>query len=373
MSFISINEDAKYKTLNIFNIKLSFKKKYYNKFLKHEIRDNSILIVEINNGHGETIPSFINYFQNLNYNVDVIVNYDMVRDRVLDRFNFNNVNLFYMTLNEINGLLTNRLILKYKYLFFNTIILYGKYGGSIFDINKNIVFQKDKIICVDHNILFNYNRYISNKNIITLLPNISKCKYANPHYFGNRKLKSKNKDIIKFILTGRESDSSKNLDLLIGSIRNIIKSGINNFKLILTGRVSDLNINIDDIKDNVEFTGYLDYVSLYNMIEESDFILPMLDPNIESHKRFFEDVSGSFQLVYGFGIIPIVHKAFSSRYGLDNNNSLIYNNDNEFIENIKYAINMSDKEYENKVINIFKYSDKLYKESLENIKSILKD
>ena len=173
-------------------------------------------------------------------------------------------------------------------------------------------------------------------------------------------------------MTGREVHSAKNIDLLINAIRSIIKSGINNFKLILTGRVSGLNINIDDIKDNVEFTGYLDYVSLYNMVEESDFILPMLDPNIESHKRFFEDVSGSFQLVYGFGIVPIVHKAFSDRYGLNDNNSLIYNNDDEFVDKLKYAIGMSDEEYQNKVNNIFNYSDKLYKESLENIKSILK-
>lgn len=373
-NFFSITDvDDKFKSLNIFNIKIAIKKEYYKLFFKHKIRENSILIIEINSGHGETIPSFINYFQKLNYNVDVIINYDMVRDKILNKFSFDDINLFYMTFDEINKILENNIINKYEYLFFNSLGFYkDNKVTNIFEINNKINMPIEKIVGVEHSIIDD-NLKLCKENTITLLPNSSKCKYANPHYFGEIKSKNKNKDIIKFILTGREVHSAKNIDLLINAIRSIIKSGINNFKLILTGRVSGLNINIDDIKSHVEFTGYLDYVSLYNLVEESDFILPMLDPNIESHKRFFEDVSGSFQLVYGFGIIPIVHKDFSARYGLYNNNSLIYNNDNEFIENIKYAINMSDKEYENKVINIFKYSDKLYKESLENIKSILKD
>lgn len=372
MSFISINnEDAKYKILNIFNIKISLKKNYYNKFIKHEIRENSILIVEINACHGETIPGFINYFQKLNYNVDIIVSYYMVRDKVLDRFAFNNINLFYMTENEIYKVLTDSFYTKYKYLFFNTSIYYETNRNLIYDIiNKNIVFNKDRIILVEHTI---DNLKLLKKNTITLLPNSSKCKWVNPHYFGEKKLKSKNRDIIKFLLTAREANSAKNLDLLIDSIRDVIKSGINNFKVIFTGRIANLNININDIKDNVEFTGYLDYVQLYKYCEDADFILPMLDPNIESHKRFFEDVSGSFQLVYGFGIVPIVHKAFSLRYGLDSDNSLVYNNYDEFIQKFKYAVNMSDWEYKSKVKNILDYSNKLDKQSLLNLKSILKD
>ncbi|WP_300716585.1 hypothetical protein, partial [uncultured Brachyspira sp.] len=366
-----IDIDDKFKQLNIFNIKIAIKKQYYKLFFKHKVRQNSILIVEINNGHGETIPSFINYFYNLNYNIDIIVNYDMVRDKVLDRFNFENINLFYMTFDEINKVLQNNIITKYKYLFFNSFCFYkDNKAFHIFEINKKISMPIERIIGVEHNI---DNLKLLKKNTITLLPNSSKCKWVNPHYFGEKKLKSKNRDIIKFLLTAREANSAKNLDLLIDSIRDVIKSGINNFKVIFTGRIANLNININDIKDNVEFTGYLDYVQLYKYCEDADFILPMLDPNIESHKRFFEDVSGSFQLVYGFGIVPIVHKAFSLRYGLDSDNSLVYNNYDEFIQKFKYAVNMSDWEYKSKAKNILDYSDKLYKESLENIKSILKD
>ena len=161
------------------------------------------------------------------------------------------------------------------------------------------------------------------------------------------------------------------MGLLIDSVKSIVDRGVLNFELLCVGNIINLNIDIKGYENNIKYIGALNYYDFYNVIESSDFILPMLDPDIESHKRFLVDVSGTFQLVYGFGIIPIVHRVFSSRYGINNDNGLIYDSNDFIIDSLLEAINMSFEEYEIKRNNIFKYADILEKESLENLKSIL--
>ena len=262
-------------------------------------------------------------------------------------------------------------IKKYKIVFFNTYVFpYKNTKQSLFIYNKKILDNLDKYICVEHNAFYDFERNIDRNRVVTLLPNNFCSMYINPHFYFNKISKDKNK-ITNLSLFSREKNSLKNIQLLITSIKQIIDTGINNFNLTLVGRIDQLNIDISGYEQYINFTGYLDYQTLYKKVQESDFILPMLDPNIEEHKRFLEDISGTFQLIYGFGKVPIIHSFFSNRYGFNEENALLYDSIDKLIENIKYAINMSNDEYQQKSKIIFEYSNVLYKESLENLKCML--
>ena len=144
-----------------------------------------------------------------------------------------------------------------------------------------------------------------------------------------------------------------------------------NFKLTIIGRGNILFNSI--LCDFIEFKGRVDYPTLYKELESSDFILPMLDPENAEHDRYLKyGVSGSMQLIYGFRKICIINKKFASVYGLNESNSIIYDKNKYLIESLKRAIYMPHQEYMLKQNNLKIYTDNLYKQSLENLKTIWK-
>ena len=110
---------------------------------------------------------------------------------------------------------------------------------------------------------------------------------------------------------------------------------------------------------------------MYKNIAKSDFFLPLLDPNI--HTKYISDhTSGSFQLSYGFNIPMVIEKTFANAYNFDNNNSIIYNKNNDFCNKLKDAINLNEEVYKKLKDELKLKSKEIEKISLENLKKILK-
>ena len=91
--------------------------------------------------------------------------------------------------------------------------------------------------------------------------------------------------------------------------------------------------------------------------------------NVGSIKRYIKtQVTGSAQLIYGFSKIPVIHKKFTKFYDFDTTNAIIYQ---DLIEGMKTAINMSNKEYKKYIKQMKQTEQKIYQESLNNLKGIL--
>ena len=97
------------------------------------------------------------------------------------------------------------------------------------------------------------------------------------------------------------------------------------FEIIVTGRYDTLNRIIPkNLTDNFIFKLNSNYSELYKSVIKSDYIIVILDPNIEYDKGYMEyRVSGSIQLSYGFLKPIIIHQGFSEFYFLNSRN--IYN------------------------------------------------
>ena len=120
--------------------------------------------------------------------------------------------------------------------------------------------------------------------------------------------------------------------------------------------------------------GRVDYQTMFQKLNESDFILPLLDPEVESHKRYMDSgTSGTFQLVYGFNKPCIIHKTFADIYGFNEQNSIIYNNNERFVEAMQKAINITNDEYKSLQEALTKITKAIENNSIHNLQHILKE
>lgn len=273
-----------------------------------------------------------------------------------------------MSFDGINFILKKQHIKKYKLLFFNSLFIYNNKMVSIFGINKNIAKPSNGIIAVDHASIINLERYFDKNHTYSLMQNKTYKHYVNPHYFGKTYKQNKN-DITRFMLAGRLIiKENKNINILFNAIDTLLSENIRNFIVIIIGSIPDEN---HIFSDNIKFMGYLNYKAMYEEIRKSDFILPMLDPQNPLHDRYLEDVSGSFQLIYGFNKIPIIHNKFAKRCKIDNKNGIVYQK--SLSHSMKKAIKMKNEEYQIKKLQLKITSNEIYTESLENLRNIIKE
>lgn len=405
IKFFYFTENDKFKIINIFGMRFSLRKKKlidnakidyehiintavgkmydiinYNNisiFNNNIIRDNTVLIVEINPAHGELIPSFTKYCLDLGYNVDIFINsFLYFRRRIFDIIGkMNNVNIFFSSTENILQILKNKDLNGYKSIIFMSNFLYMEkyliYDYIRKDINKKIIFVK-------HN--FKYDDLSSIDNVKTIALNNIDCGLAdaivNPHYFGDIKITKKNTDIIKFIVIGKVENKRRNFYILFNAVKKLLNIGYKKFSIVIVGQIIDYSIlnGIKDIDKYFVFKGDLSDIEMHKEIEEADFLLALLDPNNEDHIKYIKyKTSGVFQLSYGFHKLLLLEKTFSDKYGIDNDNGVLYEGNDDLYIAMKQAIDMTGEEYDRKQKKLIEYSNKIYELSKYNLNKILQD
>ncbi len=260
-------------------------------FYQHKIDNNEILIVESWNTHGETLLSYIRYFQILGYKVSVLVNQHHIQYKSLDCFGIDTIQVFTMRFDSLIFALGMRKLALYKWIFFNSLVTYGI--KSVFEWNMSIQKPQCGFIAVQHS-MSKMCIYPKDITIISILPN-KICKYwVNPHYFGDIQTHTKNKTTT-FVVTGKRLlGACKNIDLLFNAVKTLLDIQITNFNVIIIGgEIVDKTTFSDAITaKHIKYLGYLSYPDLYKEIANADFLLPLLDPNNPDHDRYLHDSSG---------------------------------------------------------------------------------
>ena len=220
-------------------------KEGYNQFVDNEVLPKTVLIIEVNNCHGEILPGYIKYFLDLGYKVDILTNCGQKICKSLDIFyNHNNVNIFYCGNGYILDNIKDIIHKNYYIILFTTLYCYD-FTKYIFDYIDKDEIVKNKIIFIDNNFQFLDNKLLNNRMII--LKSFSKETdkiFVNPHYFGSISITSKNDNITKFISIGQLEDKRRNTNLLINSVKYLIKAGYDNFKLTIISRLGPPPIRI---------------------------------------------------------------------------------------------------------------------------------
>ena len=353
------------------NNKNYFKVKSFYELFNPSIQNSynkKILIFEPNTYHHECTPGYTKYFIDLGYNVHILLH-----TKGIDSFCLfeekDKVQFFvfeHLKLINRNSEILSSIIQKYDFVLLETTDpqkknLYNKLG--FYNIN-NSIFVYHYI----ENIGGEYARYI-NQNRIWALGNFQKVLFVNPHYFGDIKIKDKNKKT-RFFVT---SSVGRNYKFLLEASQRL-KNEKFDFEIYITGRTSIFNSKkiYKNLEDIYFFKHKANYSEFYNIVESSDFIILPLDPHSKKDNEYRKfRASGSIQLVYGFLKPVIINEEFANIYFLNNRNSLLYNNNN-FYEIMKKAILLNNKKYKKIQNNIYLLEKEIYNISINNVKNTMK-
>lgn len=340
-------------------------------FNEHKVNENTILIVEINPTHKETITGLCHYLKELNYNFEILVNSPSENLFSI----FSNVKVWEFKRNSLLKLLKIADFTKYERIIYNSKIIYQNVETTdLHEFLKKIPQGKKENIYLQHHI-DRYFEYPNDKQIILANPakdeRLEKS-VVNAHYFGDVKITPKN-DITTFITIGELSINRRNCDLLINSVKQLVEQGIHNFKVEVVGNGSLGNLP-KNIQQYFDIKGRLDFPQMFEVIENADYFLPLLDSAVEAHKRYMQDgTSGTFQLVYGFLKPCLLHKTFAEIYGFTNEDSIVYENNDELVASMQKAINTSKEDYTNLQNKLKEKVEKIEQISLENLRGKLNE
>ncbi len=381
----SFSNEKNYKTLTFFWRKYRFEYlslkniQNINKFFKQNYKRKAVLIVELNEHHYETLSGYAKYFMDLGYNVDVVFPPAYSMKDPFVRFKSEHLHTYQLNKLEIKYLLKNKKLSSYNYIVFNSELTVNclqdnvsscfKYTGKIQKPQKDFVSIVHQPEYIDELTLG------KSKNIILAdLPvNMSpKPAVVNPHYFGDVKITPKNVSITDFIVIGNIQKQRKNHVLLINTVQKLITKGITNFKVTVIGSQGHLSYMPENVSRYIDFKGRLDFENMFDAMENADFFLQLLDPENPDHERYITTgTSGAFQLIYGFAKPCIICKKFAKIHGFTDDNSILYDRNNELMQAMITAINMPVEEYQIKQKMLLQYAQDLYRKSLDNLKGLL--
>lgn len=342
--------------------------KNLSQFFSDNVGEKSVLMVEPNPYHFELQPGYCKYFQDLGYNVDVIAQPELQHDSSYIRYP-TPPQIYYLSPKHQKKALQSSKIKDYDLVFFTTSVLWS---DPIRDSYINwLGFEpkaKNGFFLVEHNIIpylknYGHDKYLSQKRIFTLAGQYD-IPMLNPHYFGRIETQQKSQKLIFSVIINDE----KNANLVFDACRTLIKNNISNFQIYVIGR-SVITDAPQDLQNLITITGKLKFVDLWNIYEKSDFLIPMLNPEISNHDRYKNGtVTGSWQIMMGFLKPAIIHQDFTSYYRLDGPNSVIYKSNSDLALAMESCINMNQNDYKLLQKNLESLANKIYEESMHNLK-----
>ena len=293
----------------------------------------------------------------------------------IDSFFYFNDNIENIKIFLYNKIFQNKTQKKNFYIITKTydFVLFETFFETEKKLLEELHLYNNNSIFIFHEIQLLY-KYFSkskyfNKNRIWTLGKSTKGLQVNPHYFGNIPIKEKNKKT-KFFLT---STINRNYKPLIESVKLLQKENYN-FEIIVTGRVNSFKSSSisANISNKFIFKHHVNYTKLYQLVDDSDYIIILLGPNNKYDKIYKTlKVTGSYQLSLGFIKPCLINNEYATYYGLTSENSLIYNGSNLF-RAMEKAILLKNKEYKKIQLNLKIKKEELYNISINNVKKTIK-
>ena len=332
--------------------------------LNFNIEDNTVLIFEPESYHNECTPGYTKYFLDLGYNVDIILN--NLGYNTFCLFNsFENIRIF--TFHKISQIMDHSKEFQLIFKNYSNIVIETTEPFNRKTFKALGLFKMNNTIFVVHHFEYIKETGISQfytQNRIWSLGNLKNTLYVNPHYFGNIKIRNKNKRTTFFITSSPERNYK---DLILASEK--LKNENLDFEVIVIGKLKVFSKNdlSKNLKNNFKFKYKVIFNELYKAIYSSDYIIINLYPNYKNNINFGRNrLTGASQLSLGFYKVPLIHKKFAEFYNLSAENSFLFD-DSNFYETMREAILANCRKYKKKQKNLIRLSNNLYKISLGNI------
>ena len=345
-------------------------------YKKPVIKSNTFIVWEpCSKSHSEVVPGFCKYLLDSGYHVSVIVNPQKYKEGLFSRFKDENLTLNKLSRNQVKEFFKKDALSNAAGILVTTA---GKLCDSIhYDEcyeTFNPDMDKSKLFLVEHEAKHAVDAGLWKENLITLRKlnyKGAKSVVVNPHYFGEVKITPKNETVTNFITIGAIQGKKKNNDLIINSVKELHERGIHNFKITVVGK-GHLKKLPEEIQKYFDIKGRLPFDKMYEELEKADFMLTSYNKKDPMHIRYnTTGTSGNFQLVYGFLKPCIIVEEFAPLNGFNRENAILYKEDENYADALIEGINMSQDSYSRMQGKLREYEQKLYIESLNNLKKLV--
>ncbi len=332
-------------------------------------------MVEANRFHGEVLPGFVRYFNELGYHVDVFTHQMILDEKPFDGMDLD-LRCFAINMHTLRFILALDRMKKYDYALINTLrhtedacvphqITFLDFFGTWPQVAK-------KAFGVAHDtseIEKHLPKLEDWQGRVLMLGQFHLGHKVNAHYFGEVQHKPKN-SITQFVIIGAILPEVRNHQILIDAICDLADSGLN-FVVNVIGGNSLENMPAAAQK-NMRVLGRLNFPDMYAALRQADFILAGLDADTPTHDRYISTgVTGTAQLCYGFEKPVLMDEKFAAFYGFSNENAVIYNRD--LTQAIREAILMDDEQYQRKIKALAQLAASVREASLDTLKSLMSE
>lgn len=344
---------------------------YYLDFLKHDIPEKSVLIVEPNNYHGEIIPGFVKYWQNLGYHVDVIMRVANYEENPFALFAQDEMpDIYPMQKWRISKVLKSKMMREYDFVFISSFD-YQETKERYYDY---LGFEPQShwgSLCIYHNCqniepYGEIKKYLGKRLfVLNEFPLAEgKAKLLCPIYFGNIAPHEKNSKT-RFVMIGRLSPNTRNCAQLLEAIEKLLQENITDFEVCVIGS-GGMEIP-EHLKKHIKKLGRLNFHDMYHHCMDSDFLLALLDPESPQQESYKHGTTtGSKQLSLGLNKPMLLEKTFADVYGFSEKDTVVYQG-NSLYEAMKQAVAMDKKVYAEKCKALRQYAEDVTAKSQKNL------
>jgi hypothetical protein len=353
------------------------------RFLFWRVPSKCVLIAEPNAFHGECLPGYVAYFEALGYQCVVLLRFANVADDPFCRFE-HRPTCFCLTIWGMRKVLRMRKVKDFEYVLIGSSQSYleeYRYWWRYLDFLGKLPEGKYGYGVIEHD--FSRDAYgdfwdkqtegssyleqmLQHTFMLTATPfRNTSIPMLNPHDFGMVKARkgfAGNKRI--FITIGTVSANNRNFGAMFQAFDELSSVG-KSFEVWIIGKIRSPELLTN--RSYARAFGRVSFEEMYDRLEQSDFILPLLEP--DTQRYYLEGcTSGTRQLIFGFKIVPVIHRAFAKRYGLDESACVAYE-DSGLAEALGRALELDERQYVNCVEQLALARQRVWDESIANLQA----
>ena len=342
------------------------------RFRRGCVRPNSVLLVETNATHGEVVAGYLNYFRTLGFAVDVLVNSELMKERPFCRSSLADVGVFSCYYGAFGRFFASHRFGEYAHVVLMSSAGYrwiGEAESASVAAHLGLEEKAKSLFVVEHDLSdierFGERDLLAQGRLLTL-GRFGRGVFAAPFLFGDVAVTPRG-DVATFVCVGGIERERKNHAALVAAIREVAARR-RDFRVVVIGK-GKLDDLPTEVRPFVEIEGRLDFPAMFKAVEKADFYLPLLDADDPAHDRYITTgVTGSAQLIYAFGKIPVIHPKFAAFYGFDDGNAVVTES---LADGILAAIDMSRDDYARRQSALVELAEQLKLESFGNLKDAL--
>lgn len=351
-----------------------------------------IILVEPNPFHNEILPGVARYLNDLGYYVDVYIRQEMKKLRVFRGYR-GEIEENYLKIDQICSRLKSNVMKEYDFLFLSSMeykmnegvvrfldvignqLVPTRYGVlGIYHTTSHIDKFKDYQLLQEGRLFCLSEFQIHDLNLKTLNPHFFKCPINK-----KKKIKRKKKFVvvgasagteeISSVLAGMTQEERKNIRInwVGGKKVNFLYNSIYVFARNAGIRLFSAFSPKYKGKKCIHAFGYVSFTKLYKIVNDSDYILVMINDLDERFKHYLTySTSGIKQLILGFHKPCLIQREVAKIYNLSDA-GILYDR-NCLAEGFKAVSLVTQNDYEFQCERVSKLEKEIYSCSLKHLR-----